>query len=161
MTTKEYNICVETLSDGIFRFALKHLRDEYEAENVVQNTFEKLWVRKEKVDMTTAKAFLFKIAYNNSIDLLRKAKRQTSMDEVVENNYSHSEQYSDTLEIVNKAVDKLPENQKTAILLRDYEGYDYRSISEVTGMTESQVKINIYRARQFLKSYLKDMQLVL
>ncbi|MBO6517197.1 MAG: RNA polymerase sigma factor [Bacteroidia bacterium] len=161
MTTKEYNTCVETLSDGIFRFALKHLRDEFEAENVVQNTFEKLWVRKDKVDMTTAKAFLFKIAYNNSIDLLRKSKRKATMDEVVENNYSHSEQYSDAMEIINKAVDKLPENQKTVILLRDYEGYDYRSIGDVTGMTEAQVKINIYRARQFLKSYLKDMQLVL
>ncbi len=161
MTTKEYNTCVETLSNGIFRFALKHLRDEFEAENVVQNTFEKLWVRKEKVDMKTAKAFLFKIAYNNSIDLLRKAKRSTNMDEIIENNYSHTEQYSDTMEIINRAVDKLPENQKAVVLLRDYEGYDYKSIGEVTGMTEAQVKINIYRARQFLKSYLKDMKLVL
>lgn len=161
MTTKEYNKCVELLSDGIFRFALKNLRDEFEAENVVQNTFEKLWVRKDKVEMVTAKAFLFKIAYNNCIDIIRKAKRSATMDEVVENNYSHSEQYSDTLEIVNAAVDRLPENQKTAILLRDYEGYDYKSIGEITGMTEAQVKINIFRARQFLKSYLKDMQLVL
>ena len=69
MTTKEYNECVDSLSDGIFRFALKHLRDRYEAENVVQNTFEKLWVRRESVDMKTAKAFLFKVAYNNSIDI--------------------------------------------------------------------------------------------
>lgn len=161
MTTKEYNKTVESLADGIFRFALKYLRDEFEAENVVQNTFEKLWVRKDKVDVNTAKAFLFKIAYNNCIDLLRKAKRSTSMEEVVENNYSHTEQYSDAMEIINEAVDKLPENQKTAIMLRDYEGYDYRSIGDITGMTEAQVKINIYRARQFLKSYLKDMQLVL
>ncbi len=161
MTTKEYNSCVELLSDGIFRFALKNLRDEFEAENVVQNTFEKLWVRKDKVEMKTAKAFLFKIAYNNCIDIIRKRKRQTGMDEVSENTYSHSEQYSDTLEIINKAVERLPENQKTAILLRDYEGYDYRSIGDITGMTEAQVKINIFRARQFLKTYLKDMQLVL
>ncbi len=161
MTTKEYNKCVELLSDGIFRFALKNLRDEFEAENVVQNTFEKLWVRKDKVEMVTAKAFLFKIAYNNCIDIIRKAKRSATMDEVVENNYSHSEQYSDTLEIVNAAVNRLPENQKTVILLRDYEGYDYKSIGEITGMTEAQVKINIFRARQFLKSYLKDMQLVI
>ncbi|MFT5511984.1 MAG: RNA polymerase sigma factor (sigma-70 family) [Bacteroidia bacterium] len=161
MTTKEYNKCVELLSDGIFRFALKTLKDEFEAENVVQNTFEKLWVRKDKVDMTTAKPFLFKIAYNNCIDIIRKAKRSTTMDEVVENNYSHSEQYSDTLEIVNAAVEKLPKNQKAAILLRDYEGYDYKSIGEIAGMTEAQVKINIFRARQFLKAYLKDMHLVL
>lgn len=65
------------------------------------------------------------------------------------------------MEIVNAAVNRLPENQKTVILLRDYEGYDYKSIGEITGMTEAQVKINIFRARQFLKSYLKDMQLVI
>ncbi|MCB9262787.1 MAG: RNA polymerase sigma factor [Flavobacteriales bacterium] len=161
MTTKEYNTCVETLSDGIFRFALKYLRDEFEAENVVQNTFEKLWVRKEKVEMQTAKAFMFKIAYNNCIDLLRVAGRTTTMEDVVENNYSHTEQYSDTLEIVNAAVAKLPEKQKTAVMLRDYEGYDYKTIGDITGMTEAQVKINIFRARQFLKSYLKSMNLVL
>jgi RNA polymerase sigma-70 factor (ECF subfamily) len=161
MTTKEYNNCVETLSDGIFRFALKNLRDEFEAENVVQNTFEKLWVRKEKVEMATAKAFLYKIAYNNCIDIIRKSKRAASMDEVTEQTYSHNEQYSDAMEIINAAVQRLPEKQKTAILLRDYEGYDYKSIAEITGMTEAQVKINIYRARQFLKAYLKDMQLVL
>lgn len=161
MTTKEYNTCVELLSDGIFRFSLKNLRDEYEAENVVQNTFEKLWVRRDMVDMKTAKAFLFKIAYNNCIDIIRKSKRTTTMDEIVENNYSHSGQYSDTMEVVNKAVNKLSEKQKSVILLRDYEGYDYKTIGEITGMTEAQVKINIFRARQFLKSYLKDIQLVL
>lgn len=161
MTTKEYNECVDSLSDGIFRFALKKLRDEFEAENVVQNTFEKLWVRREKVEMKTAKAFLFKVAYNNCIDIIRKAKRSATMDEVVENKYSHSEQYSDTMEIVNAAVERLPEKQKSVVILRDYEGYDYRSIGEITGMTEAQVKINIFRARKFLKAYLKDIQLMI
>ncbi|MFT4523223.1 MAG: RNA polymerase sigma factor (sigma-70 family) [Bacteroidia bacterium] len=161
MTVKEYNESVHSLSDNLFRFALKHLRDEFEAENVVQNTFEKLWVRRDKVDMRTAKSFLFTIAYNNCIDIIRKSKRKASMDEVVENKHSHSTQYSDTLEIVNKAVDKLPENQKTAIILRDYEGYDYKSIGDMTGMTEAQVKINIFRARKALKAYIKDLHLVI
>ena len=83
------------------------------------------------------------------------------MDEIAENNYSHSGQYSDTMEIVNKAVNNLSDKQKSVIMLRDYEGYDYKTIGEITGMTEAQVKINIFRARQFLKSYLKDIQLVL
>ncbi|MCB0734352.1 MAG: RNA polymerase sigma factor [Flavobacteriales bacterium] len=161
MTATEYNECVSDLSDGIFRFALKHLRDQFEAENVVQNTFEKLWVRKDKVDMQTAKAFLFKIAYNNCIDLLRKSNRTGALEEVHENRHSHSEQYSDAMEIVRDAVEKLPEAQKTAVMLRDYEGYDYRSIGEITGMTEAQVKINIFRARQFLKNYLKDLYAVI
>ena len=161
MTTKEYNQCVETLSDGIFRFALKHLRDEYEAENVVQNTFEKLWVRKEKVDMVTAKAFLFKIAYNNSIDIIRKSKRSVTMEDVQEFDHSHQDQYSDAFEIVKKAVDKLPKAQRAVLMLRDYEGYDYRAIGEITNMTEAQVKINIFRARQSIKGYIKDIHAVI
>ena len=55
MNTREYNDCVKQYSDGIFRFIVKNLRDEFEAENIVQNTFEKLWVRKDKVEMKTAK----------------------------------------------------------------------------------------------------------
>lgn len=161
MTTKEYNQCVETLSDGIFRFALKTLKDEFEAENVVQNTFEKLWVRKDKVDMSTAKAFLFKVAYNNSIDIIRKSKRSGSMDEVQEFQHSHSKQYNDIMEIVSKAVEKLPPAQKSVLMLRDYEGYDYKSIGEISGMTEAQVKINIFRARQFVKSYINNIHAVL
>jgi RNA polymerase sigma factor (sigma-70 family) len=161
MTIKEYNQCVQTLSDGLFRFALKHLRDEFEAENVVQNTFEKLWVRIDKVDMITAKAFLFKIAYNNSIDIIRKAKRSASMDDVHESRHSHREQYSDAFEIVSKAVDKLPPNQKSVLMLRDYEGYDYKAIGEITKMTEAQVKINIFRARQSVKEYIRDIHAVI
>ncbi len=161
MTTKEYNQCVETLSDGIFRFALKNLRDEFEAENVVQNTFEKLWVRIDKVDMSTAKAFLFKIAYNNSIDIIRKSKRSASLDDVQEYRHSHKEQYTDAMEIVRKAVDKLPDAQRSVLMLRDYEGYDYRTIGEITDMTEAQVKINIFRARQSVKGYIKNIHAVI
>lgn len=161
MTAEEYNHCVTSLSDGIYRFSLKHLRDEYEAENVVQNTFEKLWVRREKVEMETAKSFLFKIAYNNCIDLLRKSNRVGSLDEMHEQNHSHNRQYTDVMEVLRKAVDKLPSAQKSVLMLRDYEGYDYRAIGEIMDMTEAQVKINIFRARQFLKGYIKNIHAVI
>ncbi len=79
MNTAEYNECVKNYSDGIFRFIVKNMRDEFEAENIVQNTFEKLWIRIDKVEMKTAKAYLFKIAYNNMIDVIRKNKRHTDL----------------------------------------------------------------------------------
>jgi RNA polymerase sigma factor (sigma-70 family) len=161
MDTRQYNESVNLYSDALFRFIVKNLRDEHEAENIVQNTFEKLWVRVDQIDFNMVKPYLFKVAYNNMIDLIRKNKKMTSMSDVVEDNYSHSEQYNDIKEIVDTAVSKLGENQRTVILLRDYEGYDYRSISEITGMTESQVKINIFRARKFLKEYIGKMELVL
>jgi RNA polymerase sigma factor (sigma-70 family) len=161
MTKAEYNTCVEQFSDGLFRFCLKYLKDSFEAENVVQNTFEKLWKRRKDVELKTAKAFMFRIAYNNSIDLLRKRGRSVQLEDHAENSHFHHEQYTGIREVIDKEVEKLPEKQKAVIMLRDYEGYDYRSIGKITGLTEAQVKINIFRARKFLKEQLKELRLVL
>ena len=60
--------------------------------------------------------------------------------------------------IVHKALDQLPEIQKSVILLRDYEGYDYAEIGKITGLNESQVKVYIFRARQTLKNYLVSLE---
>ncbi len=160
MTTQEYNECVTKYSDGIFRFIVKNMRDEFEAENIVQNTFEKLWVRRDFVEMKTAKAYLFKIAYNNMIDVIRKNKRHTDIDEA-HHLASDFKEYDNLMDYVNKAVNKLPEKQKSAITLRDFEGHDYKSIGEITGMTESQVKVNIFRARKFVKGYINKLELMM
>ena len=159
MNTREYNECVKQYSDGIFRFIVKNLRDEFEAENIVQNTFEKLWVRRENVEMPTAKAYLFKIAYNNMIDIIRKNKRNVDIEEA-RHVSADSYEYDNLIEYVNKAVNKLPEKQKSAITLRDYEGQDYKSIGEITGMSESQVKVNIFRARKFIKEYISKLEML-
>ncbi len=161
MTDKEYNQCVENYSDSLYRFLLKNMKDQMEAENIVQNTFEKLWLRKGDVVMQTAKAFMFRVAYNNMIDVIRKNKRMVSIDAVNENRHFHQEQYSGAREIINLAVNRLSENQKAVITLRDYEGYDYKTIGEITGMSEAQVKINIFRARQTLKEYFGKMEQVI
>lgn len=132
-----------------------------EAENIVQNTFEKLWVKREDVIFETAKPFIFKVGYNNMIDIIRKQKRSAALDEVKENNHYTTEQYNGLKEILNNAINKLPDHLKSVILLRDYEGHDYRTIGEITGMSEAQVKINIFRARKALKTYLGSIEQVL
>jgi RNA polymerase sigma-70 factor (ECF subfamily) len=62
--------------------------------------------------------------------------------------------------VLNEALDRLPEIQKTVVLLRDYEGYNYAEIAEITTLSESQVKVYIFRARQTLKEYIKRLELV-
>lgn len=161
MTPKKYNQCVNDYSDALFRFVVKNLKDEFEAENIVQNTFEKLWVRRDSVDERTVKSFLFKVAYNNMIDVIRKRKQIVNLEDVPENVREYSTEYTGIKEQIDLAVARLPENQRTVVMLRDYEGYDYRAIGEITGMTESQVKINIFRARKFLKSYLSRLEVLL
>ncbi len=160
MTTAEYNECVKEYSDGIFRFIVKNIRDEFEAENIVQNTFEKLWVRVDKIEMATAKSYLFKVAYNNMIDVIRKNKKHTDLESAGQI-AGQTHEYNNLIEYVHKAVNKLPKKQKAAITLRDFEGHDYRSIGDITGMTESQVKVNIFRARKFIKEYINKLELMM
>jgi RNA polymerase sigma-70 factor (ECF subfamily) len=83
------------------------------------------------------------------------------MNEVDVNQHSHSSQYSDIKEILNQGLEQLPEIQKTVLLLRDYEGYDYLEIGEITQLTESQVKVYIFRARTFLKNYIGKVEAVI
>ncbi len=154
MTTTEYNKCVELFSDNIFRFALKSVRDINTANDVVQDTFMRLWQHVQDVDFDRVKSYLFRIAHNIMIDYFRKNKRNADFELVNNNAYSFVQEYSDIKEQLEKAVNTLSQIQKTVIMLRDYEGYSYDEIGEITGLTNSQVKVYIYRARKKLKDYL-------
>ena len=94
------------------------------------------------------------------IDLIRREKKQGDFESVKEERYSHDEQYSDLQEILHQAVHQLPEIQRSVVMLRDYEGYSYKEIADITNLTESQVKVYIYRARLFLKNYIGKMEVV-
>jgi RNA polymerase sigma-70 factor (ECF subfamily) len=161
MTSQEYNECVDQHADGLYRFILKNLRDEEEARDVVQDAFEKMWRNKDNVEGTKAKSYLFATGYHTMIDKIRRRKKTSDFTEVTEDSLWHNEQYSDVRKIVNDAVNKLPDIQKAVITLRDYEGYSYQEIGQITGLNESQVKVYIYRARTFLKSYLGSMEKVI
>ena len=67
----------------------------------------------------------------------------------------------DLNDVLHEALDRLPPDQKAVVLLRDYEGYSYREIGEITGQSESQVKINIFRGRRFLKNYIGSMEVLI
>ncbi len=84
-----------------------------------------------------------------------------TLEESYENNLIYESQYSDLNEILHSAIERLPDQQRTSLLLRDYEGYSYKEIGEITGQTEAQVKINIYRGRLALKSFIGKIETVL
>lgn len=154
MTAAEYNKCVDLFSDGVYRFILHNYKDKDDAKDIVQDTFEKLWVQHENVNYEKAKSYIFTTAYRTMIDKIRRDKKKGTFDEVDFNAHSHKEQYSDVKQILRQAVNNLPEIQRNVITLRDYEGYSYQEIGEITGLNESQVKVYIYRARVTLKKYL-------
>jgi len=161
MTVEEYNRAVDAYSDNLYRFVLKNLKNEAMASDVVQDTFEKLWVRLEDVSGLKVKTYLFTTAYHTMIDYIRKEKRYTDSDPAGMQYASDSDQYSDLGEILDRAVQNLPEDQKAVLMLRDYEGYSYREIAEITELSEAQVKVYIYRARVYLKNYIGSMEQVI
>lgn len=161
MNTREYNLCVDMYADNVYRFILKNIKDEDKAKDVVQDSFEKLWLKATEVSFEKSKSYLFSIAYHTMIDLIRKEKRLVGISGTPEDELSHSNQYSDINELLHRAVQQLPEVQRNVVLLRDYEGYSYEEIGEITGLTESQVKVYIYRARIFLKTYIGSLEAVI
>lgn len=162
MTVKEYNKSVEEFADPVYRFIRADLRDDERANDIVQDSFEKLWRHVAEIEYPVVKSWLFSTAYHTMIDIIRKEKKMTLVEEYQETTEMLNEsQYSDLNEILHAALSKLPEQQKTSVLLRDYEGYSYKEIGEITGQTEAQVKINIYRGRIALKNYIGKIETVL
>lgn len=160
MTTDEYNQAVKRYSDRLFRFVLKSINDMHKAEDIVQDSYEKLWKNVANVNGLKVKSYLFTTAYHTMIDRIRKEKKTSWSEDLILNEESHENNYSDLGEILNEAVKRLPEIQRMVILLRDYEGYAYKEISDLTNLSESQVKVYIYRARVFLKKYIGKMEVL-
>lgn len=160
MTVKEYNKSVDQFSDNIFRFALKHLGNEMLANDVVQETFTKVWVKREQINGQKIKSYLFTTAYHTIIDSAKKEARQGDVENCTEQGRQEGFEF-DLKEVLDQALSKLPASQKSVVLLRDYEGYSYDEIAEITGLNVSQVKVYIFRARKALKAYIKRMDLVI
>lgn len=161
MTVREYNRAVEEYADSVYRFIRADLKDDDRANDVVQDSYEKLWRHVAEIEYAVAKSWLFSTAYHAMIDIIRKEKRMTVLEEPHETGMLHESQYSDLNEILHSALERLPEQQRSAVLLRDYEGYSYKEIGEITGLSEAQVKINIYRGRLALKNYIGKIESVI
>lgn len=161
MTVDDYNQCVDAHADGLYRFMLKHVRDTEKARDLVQDSFVKMWQKVGEINPSKAKSYLFSTGYHTMIDQIRREKKQGNFNEVDQKKLSHSGQYSDLNEILHEALEKLPEIQKSVVLLRDYEGYTYEEIGEICKLSETQVKVYIFRARKALKEYIGSIDLVL
>jgi RNA polymerase sigma factor (sigma-70 family) len=161
MTVAEYNTCVDEYADGVFRFIAKNIRDTERARDIVQDTFEKLWMRVGELEVTSVKSYLFTTAYHTMIDALRRDKFHADYEAVNELNCVTQNGFSDVKTVLNEVLSKLPQVQRSVVLLRDYEGYNYDEIGRITGLSESQVKVYIYRARVFLKEYIGSLDKVI
>jgi RNA polymerase sigma factor (sigma-70 family) len=161
MTEIEYNQCVNLYADNVYRFIYKNLGHKEDAKDVVQASFEKLWINRVQVDNNKSRSFLFTVAYHQMIDHIRKTKRVKLKDEFSEESGVTYQKNNNVKKILNEALHKLSETQRGLVLLKDYEGYSYEEIGKITGLSESQVKVYLHRARLQLKNYLVKAENVL
>jgi RNA polymerase sigma factor (sigma-70 family) len=161
MTEKEYNDCVTQYADNVYRFIVKNLRHEEDARDVVQTAFEKLWRNRQEVDGSKSKSYLFTVAYNQMIDHLRKVKRVYLKDEFKEEARVQRREINNARAVLNEALARLSETQRSLVMLKDYEGYSYEEIGKIMSLSESQVKVYLHRARLQLKEYLVKIENVI
>lgn len=161
MTIQEYNQSVEKYADAVYRFVLKNIKNEEKAKDIIQDTFEKVWIKASTIQFEKIKSYIFTTAYHTMIDYIRKDKHTQSMEGDMEWQHSHNEHYTGLSEVLEQAFEYLPKIQKTVLVLRDYEGYSYKEIAVIADLTEAQVKVYIFRARRFLKNYIGHIETII
>jgi len=161
MTEREYNECVTSYADNVYRFILKNLRHEEDARDVVQTAFEKMWRNRDEIDTLKSKSYLFTVAYHQMIDHLRKVKRIQLREEFSDDSKVQNRPVNDLKKVLEEALARLSETQRSLVLLKDYEGYSYEEIGQITGLNASQVKVYLHRARVQLKGWLVKMENVI
>lgn len=156
MKKEEYNIAVHAFSSRLYRYVFRFLKNSDDSKDIVQDAYEKLWQNLSKVEFECSKSWLFTTAHNGMVNFLKKHSRMDFYEEIPERD-SYDELGFETRQLVNTCLEKLPAVQKSVLLLRDLEGYDYAEIGKILNLNESQVKVYLFRARLKIKNQLKDL----
>jgi RNA polymerase sigma-70 factor (ECF subfamily) len=152
------------LKNELYRMALRITMNAAEAEDVVQETMMKVWNRRDQWgQIESIEAFCLTICRNLSLDKVRRMDNQTqSLDAAydpkdlgVSSNPEEQAIQSDRIRLVRQMISQLPEKQRSCMQLRDMEGKSYKDIATILDITEEQVKVNIFRARQTIREKFK------
>jgi RNA polymerase sigma factor (sigma-70 family) len=165
MNLETFQNRVFPVKNKLFRFAFRLLGSSEEAQDVVQEVFIKLWNGREQLaDIQNVEAWSMQITKNLSLDRLRQQKRrQTDSIEkgfhVMNETLSPEENASiqESMKRIGDLMAVLPEKQRQVMHLRDIEGYSYNEISEILEMDMSQVKVNLFRARNTVREKLQKI----
>jgi len=152
----EFNIVVKEYSNNLYGYAIKFLRNKEDASDIVQDVYEKLWINRRNVEFSKAKSWMFTTAHNAMINFSNRRKRTQLTDAI--KMYDKGTINPNTFEsnqVVERAVSILPPIQKSVILLRDLESYSYKDIGQILELSDSQVKVYLFRARKKIKKQLK------
>jgi RNA polymerase sigma-70 factor (ECF subfamily) len=161
ISEKEYKAAVHEYTKNVFRFLHRSLNDKEACNDIVQDCFLKLWQNRKNVDPKKIKPWLFAVAHNAMINFLKVASRTSPMTSDNGGNHVFQHHDFDTRSIIDKVLNQLPALQKSILLLRDLEGYEYKEIAEILEINETQVKVYLFRARLKVKNTIKSIMNVI
>lgn len=152
-------MCAKLFTPNLLRFSKRVAGNALETDDIVQECFEILWKNKEKVEIKSAKSFLFSVAHKKIIDSFRTDARLETFESINHEQITNSDQ-TDTQQLVQLAINQIPALYKELLTLRDLESYSYKEIEEITHLTESQVKVYLFRARKAIKEKILELETV-
>ncbi|WP_299454627.1 sigma-70 family RNA polymerase sigma factor [uncultured Microscilla sp.] len=163
MEIKEFKIEVLSTKNKLFRFAFRLLRNHEEAEDTVQDVFLKLWDIRHKLDQyNSVEALAMTMIKNKCFDKL-KAKRNQNVDidqqAPIRSGVTAPDRKTelrDTSNLIQRVIDRLPEQQKMIIQMRDIEGMEFEEIAKVVQLSINNVRVNLSRARKKVRDVLTN-----
>jgi RNA polymerase sigma-70 factor (ECF subfamily) len=151
------------LKNILYRLALRITLNSQEAEDVVQDVIIKIWRMGERInEIENIESFALRLTRNLSIDRQRMKINQTATYDEIRVEQSHSThntierqiEQQERIESIRQLMVQMPEKQRSVMQLRDFEGKSYKEIADAMEISEDQVKVNLFRARQFVKSHI-------
>jgi len=164
-----FDLIYEMFSHKLFSFVFKILKNEAEVDDIVQEVFVKIWESRNKLeDYKLLNSYIFTIAYNSSIDLIRKRISNEKYIEVLRNssiiNIAPSIisqiEYNELNAQVEKLISDLPDRQKQVYLLHREEGLTYPEIAEHLGISKNTVENHMVKALKYLRENMDGSVLI-
>jgi RNA polymerase sigma factor (sigma-70 family) len=141
----------------VYRYTYWLTGDEDEAKDITSETFVRIWTADTNPRAESVKAYLFTISRNLYLkDLRRKKRLSTINDELIDNKILPDKNLEIIYELkqVQKAMQQLPEIDRTVIIMHAEEEMSYKEIAQITGLSISAIKVKIFRARAKLNKLL-------
>ena len=162
MDKNEFISLVLPLKDRLFRVAWCILRSKEEAEDIVQDVMLKVW-RDEKGKVENRAAYCYTMARNLALNRLvlkdnRSKELEGAYEQEVQEQPLENIIRTEKMKLLYRMIDGLPGLQRDVVQLRDMEGLSYRDIAKTLQVTEEQVKVNLFRARKKIKTWILNME---
>jgi RNA polymerase sigma-70 factor (ECF subfamily) len=164
MTVEKFKSELLPKKNKLFRLALFLLKNREEAEDTVQEIYLKLWDMRDSLNKySNMEAVMMTMTKNRCLDKLKtKREKFGSFNEEINKqpliNPMEQSIQKDMIKQVKELMERLPEQQKTILHLRDVEGYEYKEIKEITGFELNYIRVNLSRARKSIKESLLKLQ---